>query len=149
MRRINEQYAVEVGPNSEGQIYTSLYKTHGRWPNGDLFEYDRKHYVKAWSFTPDCNDTEVSDEEIQHEIMLNDYTRWNNDLKPGDKYEISEATYYDQLGSVPPHYHCGSYFEVGEPHHDDENGNTIYRACWMEDGKYYTGYPKRIKQQAI
>lgn len=141
MKQINEQFAIETGTTANGQKVTTLYKTHVKMQN-DYYEKERPDYIKAWYFTPDTNDKEVTEEEIMHEIELNDWSRWNEDLKPGDKYEISEAIYYDMLGALPPRRRNGNYFEVGEPHHHLNNGKPIHRACWMENDKYFTGYPK-------
>lgn len=83
-----------------------------------------------------------SDVEINQEIELNDWTRWNkHPLLKGQKVEISENIYYDLLNCVPPRRSRSNYFEVGEAEHHDEKGKAVHRACWIESGKYFTGYP--------
>jgi hypothetical protein len=95
--------------------------------------------LKEWKHIP-------NQDEVNHEIMLNDWSRWNEELPRDQVVEISEAIYDDLLGCLPPHVMQGNYFEVGEPHHHDNNGRPVHRACWMENGKFYTGYPKTNKQ---
>ena len=137
MEQINEQYAIHAGLKNNGQKVISLYKTHIKIGD-DYYEKD-KRYIKSWYF--DTNDKEVIKEEINHEIVIDDWSRWNEHLNIGDKFEISECTYYDLLNCLPPHRWDGSYFEGGEPHHHLNNGKAIHRACWIEEGKFYTGYP--------
>ena len=150
MKQINEQYAIHTGTSANGQVVTTLYKTHGKWASGELFELSEPSYIKAWYFEieSDLQDTPVTEAEILHEIELNDWTRWNTELTPGQKIEISECIYDDLLGCLPPHRYEKNYFEVGEPHHHTNKGEAIYRACWIEDGKFYTGYPKQTKTVA-
>jgi len=88
-------------------------------------------------------EAEPTREELQKEMMSNDWSRWNTDLRPNlEPVEISEFIYWDMLGALPPHRRQGSYFEVGEPHHHLNNGKPIHRAFWKENGLYFTGYPK-------
>jgi hypothetical protein len=78
--------------------------------------------------------------------VLNDWTKWNaQPLKEGQRIEISEHIYYELMNCLPPHVHLCNYFEVGEPNHHDSQGKPVHRACWIEDGKYYTGYPHNTK----
>lgn len=139
MEKVNELFAIENGITSNGQTVSTLYKTHGKWDNGDLFELHRKSYIKSFY---DLSEADLK-AAIEQEIFLNDWARWNKGLSEGQKVEINEATYMDQLGCLPPHKWQGSYFEVGEPHHHDNKGRAIHRACWIEEGNYYTGYPKQ------
>lgn len=141
MKQINEQYAIEEGKTHNGQDITMLSKTH--YKMGDKFyPLDTPSQIKNWYFTPDTNDTKVTDEEIQREIILNDWSRWNEDLKEGDPVEVSEYIYYEMLSVLPPKNWNGNYFEVGEPHHHDNKGKAIHRAFWQDGNKYFTGYPK-------
>lgn len=137
----DDLHAVTVGDNANGcKVYT-LWATHFRCGN-ELCERSEPEYLKAWTepeFAPIGLDA-----DIQHEITLNDWSRWNQSLPIGQKVEISDAIYYHLLECVPPRRMDGSYFEVGEAHHHDTKGRAIYRACWMEGGKYFTGYPKTI-----
>jgi len=103
--------------------------------SGD-YSFDEPQEVKEF-------DTEPTKEELQNEAKLNDWSRWNEGLRPNEEpVEVSEAIYWDMLGAVPPHVHKGSYFEVGEPHHHLNNGKPIHRAFWKEGNKFFTGYPK-------
>jgi hypothetical protein len=136
MKQINEQYILKAEANSENKPFFVLYKTHGKWPNGELFEKVHPDYIKDWP------DNEPTAEEIQHELMLNDWSRWNTELPEGQKVEVSEFIYYSLLECLPPRIMESGYFEVGEPHSHDNKGRAIHRACWMEQGKYFTGYPK-------
>ena len=142
METITPGHGIETGTTANGQKVTTLYKT--RWNDGT--ELTEPQYLKAWYFTPGTNDTEVTREEILKEIELNDWSRWNTGLKPGAPVEISEAIYFYMLECLPPRNWIGSYFEVGEPHHHDDNGRPVHRAFWQDEEtkKYYTSYPKRI-----
>ena len=143
MKQITPQYMTEIGTTANGQPVITLYKNFGKWDNGDLFELSEKQHIKDfYSDQYDGKDRDVN-AEILHEIKLNDWSRWNKELPKGQKVEINENTYYDLLNCLPPHYCQNSYFEVGEAHHHDNTGKAIYRACWVEDGKYYTGYPRQ------
>lgn len=141
LTKINNQYETETGVTNNGQTVTTLYKTHGKWDNGELFELSRKSYIKGWYFTPDVKDTEVTEADILKEIELNTWERWNKELPQGQKVEVSEAIYWDMLEALPPRKRNGNYFEVGEPHHHLNNGTPIHRACWIENNQYFTGYP--------
>ena len=123
-------YKIETGTNANGQTVTTLYKTG---VNSTVF--NEPSYIKDWT---DHTPTEA---EIEHEKELNDWSRWNTELKRGEPIEVSEAIYYDMLGCLPPHKMEGNYFEVGEPNHH-EGGKAIYRAFFIQDGKYFTSYPR-------
>lgn len=85
--------------------------------------------------------------ECVRSANINDWSRWNEQsLTHGQKIEISEDIYEQLMGCVPPINCNGSYFEVGEADHHTNAGRAVYRACWKEEGKYYTGYP-RIKKE--
>lgn len=135
MNRYNEQYATTTGVNKNGQTITTLYKTHYKFGNA-LHEFLEPQYIKLWEGT-----AEALASDIEEQIELNDWERWNTSLHKGQRVEISEAIFYNLLGSVPPKRMERNYFEVGEAHHH-EQGRAIHRACWIEGGKYYTGYPK-------
>lgn len=81
--------------------------------------------------------------EINRQIILNDWNRWNTSLNKIDVIEISEAVYYNLLEALPPRNWKGNYFEVGEPY-NHENGKPIHRACIKIDDKFYTGHPETI-----
>lgn len=139
MKTNNIQFKIEEGKTNNGQKCISLWKTHGKWENGDLFELSHPHYITAWY------DQEPTQDEINRQIELSDYSRWNKELTEDQNVEVNEYIYMDQLEALPPHVWKGSYFEVGEPHHHDNKGRAIHRAFWIENGKYYTGYPKELK----
>lgn len=139
MKELTKGFRIESGSDQHGRIVFSLYKT-GSFYNNTFVEYSRPEFLKSFYLEPDQT-IESIEGELSREIMLNDWSRWNTELPKGQEVEISEAIYYHLLEALPPHKWQGSYFEVGEPHHH-ENGRAIYRACWMNDGKYFTGYPK-------
>ena len=130
MKRITNQYITVT----EGQT-TILYKTHGKYQNGELFELAEPENVKEF-------ETEPTEAELLHEIELNKWERWNKELTEEQNVEISENVYYHLLNCLPPRNWKGNYFEVGEAHHHDNRGKAIYRACWKVENKFYTGYPK-------
>jgi len=138
MKQITPLFALESGTASNGQKIFSLIKTHFTMGT-QTFPIDKPTYIKAWY------DQEPTPEELEHEIMLNDWSRWNTELPKGQEVEISEDIFYHLFGCVPPvNVQQGAkYFECGEIHHHDNNGNPIRRACWIKGGKYYTGYPKK------
>lgn len=140
MKKINEQYAMETGLSKNNQEVTTLYKTHFKM-NNEFYKLDEPTYLKSWYFTPDTKDTRVTLAEIEHEMILNDWSRWNTELKRGEPLEVSEIIYYHMLSALPPKNWNGNYYEVGEPHHH-ENGKPIHRAFWQVGNKYFTGYPK-------
>lgn len=84
------------------------------------------------------------------ETELNDWSRFNKDLNKGQRVEISEEIYHHFLGVLPPQNwgREASYFEVGEPHHH-EGGKAIHRACWIEYGRFYTGYPCQANRYVL
>lgn len=126
-----KQYKLIEGKNRHEIGVWSLFQTH----YADGKEMAEKVCVKSWYHTP------PTEEEQAHEIELNDWSRCVGELTEGQKVEISEAIYYDLLSAVPPINMRNNYFEVGEAHHHTIEGKPIHRACWVEDGKYYTGYP--------
>jgi hypothetical protein len=130
MKQITDQYITKI----ENDL-TVLYRTHGKYPNEQLFELSEPTNVKEFEHEP-------TQTELLHEIELNDWTRWNKDLTIGQCIEISEDTYNQLLNCLPPRNWKGNYFEVSEAHHHDNKGKAIYRACWKDNGLYYTGYPK-------
>lgn len=142
MKTINNQYATETGTTANGQTVTTLYKTHGKFENGQLFELSSPEQIKDFYFTANSNDTETTEVDILNEIVLNDWSRWNKELTPNNTVEVSEYIYYEMLSCLPPINMNGSYFEVGEAHHHDNTGKPIHRAFWVEGSKYFTGYPK-------
>ena len=133
---VSAQHGIKTEINKNGQRITTLYKLRGQYPNGTYFELDEPEYLKLWEGLPNYD-------QIGREIELNNWKRWNaQPLQKGQKIEISEAIYYHLMGCLPPHYSQKNYFEVGEPDHH-ENGRAVHRACWIEDGNFYTGYPKQ------
>lgn len=135
MQQINQFFAIDKGYTKENIPVTTLYKTGGMY-NGHFYELSEPEYIKAF-----YND--VTPKELEREMILNDWSRWNKELPKGQKVEISEAIYYHLLSCLPPRNWVKNYFEVGEADHHDENGKAIYRACWIEDNKFFTGYPKK------
>jgi hypothetical protein len=134
---VSAQHATTTEKNRNGQTITTLFKIRGQYPNGTFFELDEPEPLKLWEGLPNYD-------IIGREIELNNWKRWNaQPLHKGQKIEISEAIYYHLMGCLPPHYMEKFYFEVGEPTHHDEKGRAIFRACWIENGNFYTGYPKQ------
>lgn len=136
MTTVNPFFAIDTGTTKDGQCVTSLFKTHWEY-NGTHYPIDRPENVKDWyGIAP-------TDAEINHEILLNDWSRWNTELPKGQEVEISEYIFWELFGAVPPRNVQADtkYFECGECHHH-EGGKAIHRACWIKDGKFYTGYPK-------
>lgn len=129
--------SLSIGENKNGQTIVSLYKTHYIYM-GNKYEFTEPTFLKSW----DING--LTQDMINEEAMLNDWSRFNQELPEGQKVQISEAVYYDLLSCMPPRNWNGDYFEVGEPHHHNNEGKAIHRACWIENGLYYTGYPKNI-----
>jgi hypothetical protein len=140
MIQITPLHAIDKGTTKDGLQVTTLYSTHWKY-NGEIMKKDQPTQLKSWYFDPAIINQEVTEEQILHEITLNDWSRWNTELPKGQKVEISETIYWDLLGCVPPRNQQGNYFEVGEVHHH-EQCKPIYRACWIEENKFYTGYPK-------
>lgn len=93
------------------------------------------------------NDNSIIARQAQPAVNLSDWSRWNTELPKGQRVEINEEIYHELLGALPPRVwnRETSYFEVGEPHHYEE-GRAIHRACWIEFGRYYTGYPTMANQ---
>ena len=137
MTQITPTYALDEGTTANQQKVFSLISTHWIY-NGKLTECTEKESVKEWY------DTKPTAEQLQHEIMLNDWSRWNTELPKGQEVEISENIFWHLFGCVPPRnvQQGAKYFECGEAHHHDNSGKAIYRACWIKEGKFYTGYPK-------
>lgn len=130
MTQINEFYSIEKGITKNNIPVTSLYKIAGKY-NGQHFLLSEPEFIRAFY-------GENVENEIKEEIELNN---WKRELFEGQKVQISENIYYHLLNCLPPRNWQKSYFEVGEPHHH-KNGKAIHRACWIENGKYFTGYPK-------
>ena len=128
-------HSLNFGVNNNGQTIATLYKTHYLY-NGIKCEFSEPNLLKFW----DING--LTQDMINEEAILNDWSRFNTELKDGQKVQISENIYYDLLGCLPPKNWNGNYFEVGEAHHHTNKGKAIHRACWIENGLYYTGYPK-------
>jgi hypothetical protein len=142
---------LEGNTGNKGQKCLSLYKTHYLY-NDKPQELDEPEILKVFYFDEVLNGpngNRPTDEEINHVIELNDWSRWNKELiKDKEPVEVSENIYYDMLNCLPPKNWKGTYFEVGEAHHHDNNGKAIHRAFWSEDSntrpytRYFTGYPK-------
>lgn len=116
-----------------------------RWMPGificDVSALDRDYRINC-SINNGAELTEIAPECVRS-ADINDWSRWNQqDLNPGQKIEISEDIYDHLLNCLPPRNWKGGYFEVGEADHHANNGRAIHRACWKENGKYYTGYPQ-------
>jgi len=131
-------YSLESGVNKNSQTVFSLWQTHYKdkyYP--DAVQLSEPIYIKCYG--EECPDDQI----VLAEIELNDWSRWNTELPKGQNVEISENVFWQLFGAVPPrNVQSGAkYFECGEAHHHD-NGKAIYRACWIKDGKFYTGYPK-------
>lgn len=116
----------------EGDGKTSLFKTASKYG-----PYDEPQFLQLWNGS--VNDNLAS---INEQVALEDWSRWNTELPEGQKVEISESIYYHLLNCLPPRNWHKTYFEVGEAHHHTNEGRAIHRACWIENDKYYTGYPK-------
>lgn len=137
---INEFFSIHTGTDRHNRSVYSLVKTHYKYGD-NIYKLHEPDFLKTWyDYIPTY-------EEVENEMILNDWTRWNTELKEGQKVEISEAVYYHLLGCVPPIKMNGTYFEVGEPHHHDNKGCPVHRACWIENDKYYTGYPKNYEHR--
>lgn len=119
-----------------------LFKTHYISGDGEVNEIHQPNSLKTWAERPNGY-------ELSREKELNDWSRWNKALYPGQKVEISEYIYFDLLECLPPRKMIGNYFEVGEADHHDSEGRPIFRACWKEHDKFFTGYPKNINQPTI
>jgi hypothetical protein len=138
IHRIGNEYELHHVTNNDSQIW-ELVKANWQ-PNKAVDFWERRYEpesVKEWYQRP-------TQQQIDNEIMLNDWSRWNESLKPGQIVEIGEAVYWSLLECLPPKLYNGNYFEVGEPNHHDNKGRAVHRACWIDAGKYFTGYPKSI-----
>lgn len=132
---IDNKHILQTGTTKNSQPVYTLFQTH--WEhNGNLRELLEHTYLKAWY------EVEPTEQQISEEITLNDWARWNKELVPGQRVQVSEEIYYNLLGCVPPRIMQRNYFEVGEANHHESNGKAIHRACWIENGLYYTGYPQ-------
>lgn len=121
-------------PNGDGTV--SLYRTHYLY-NYVLQECSEPVLLETFDHSPSWY-------EVNQCLQLNDWSRWNHDLYPSQKVEVSERVYYDMLNCLPPRNWLGTYFEVGEAHHHTPEGKPIHRAFWKEGERYYTGYPRQI-----
>src|SRR3990167_2385649 len=101
-----KHYKLTNGLNKNGQNIFTLLKTHF----DDGTEMREPEYIKLW-------ENEPTQEQIDEQILLNDWSRWNTELPKGQKVEISEAIYFTMLNCLPPRNWKDDYFEVGEPHH--------------------------------
>lgn len=54
--------------------------------------------------------------------------RANDDAGRIEWVPTTHGMYWEMLGAVPPARHVGGGFLVGEPHHDNANGETVYAA---------------------
>lgn len=137
---VHKLFGIHKGvTNNEGQKVVSLYSTHWEF-NGQIEEKKEPDHIKDFYYSEGIDQYPAA--QIEQEIILNNWERFNKDLTEGQKVEISEHIYYHFLNCLPPRNWNGKYFEVGEPHHHDNKGRAIHRACWIEDGKFFTGYPK-------
>lgn len=117
------------------------------WFVGELEAGGKRLFYKDaagvdWIFYPGDTCRLGNQEEKEQDVQLSDWTRFNTSLLPGQRVEITAEIYHELLDCLPPHVwnRETSYFEVGEPHHH-EAGKAIHRACWIEFGKFFTGYP--------
>jgi hypothetical protein len=101
-------------------------------------KYHTRRLIAEFDYVPKTK-------EIFYHLMLNDWGRWNTDLKTDDLIEVSEEAYLSMLGAVPPRCRYGEYFEAGEPY-DFINGKLAYRAFTEINGRFYTGYPHKVKE---
>lgn len=139
INRIGNEYELHH-VNNNGVESWGLVKANWR-PNVNIDFWERRYEPETVKEYP----TRPTQAQINIEIQLNDWSRWNVEpLNPGQKIEISEAIYWNLLECLPPKIYHGSYFEVGEPNHHDNKGMAVHRACWKEGGKYFTGYPKSL-----
>lgn len=132
---VPQGFKLNFGINRNEQTICSLIKTHYKI-NNQFYELSEPNLLNFWDVDG------LTQQMIDESIMLNDWSRWNTELFEGQKVQISDNIYYDLLNSLPPKKWDGDYFEVGEPHHHDNKGRAIHRACWTENGLYYTGYPR-------
>lgn len=135
LTQIAPQYATTTGSNKNGQVITTLYKTHAIY-NGSLYPLGEPTYIKLFE--------DATPEQLQTEMTLNDWARWNTELIKDKTVEVSENVYYQMLECLPPRNWRGHYFEVGEPNHHNSKGQPVHRAFWMDNGKYFTGYPTTL-----
>jgi hypothetical protein len=54
--------------------------------------------------------------------------------------ETTESMYYDMLNAVPPRCHNSCRFMVGEPHHHNEQGETVYASFRVQGERYFAKY---------
>lgn len=136
VKRIGDLYELHEVEYPSAGIQWNLVKAN--WKNGEFIERKiEPEIIKEY-------ETKPTQSQLDEEITLNDWSRWNvQPLTEGQRIEISEAIYWHLLECLPPRKYNGSYFEVGEPDHHDKNGKPIHRACWIENGKFYTGYPRQ------
>jgi hypothetical protein len=59
---------------------------------------------------------------------------------PDSWIETTESMYYDMLNAVPPRIHNSCRFLVGEPHHDNEQGETVYASFKVVNDRYFAKY---------
>jgi hypothetical protein len=142
MLTVDQSHRIETGKDRHGRTVIALFKVKYADHLGREWDLSTPDYLKAWYLEE--GQEPPTQEEINREIELNDWSRWNRQpLTKDQKIEISEAIYWELLNCLPPRIHCSGYFEVGEPeHHDPKTGRAVHRACWIEGNKFYTGYPK-------
>jgi hypothetical protein len=131
-----------------GGFQTALFNAY-RLASGDNRERLNRAYPE-WFSDLVTNDNSIIARQAQPSVNLSDWSRWNTELPKGQRVEINEEIYHELLGALPPRVwnQETSYFEVGEPHHHEE-GRAIHRACWIEFGRYYTGYPTMANRYGL
>jgi len=132
---LNELHKLETGKDRHERDVTSLWKT-GYYNGKEIEQLEEPKYLKAWY------DNIPTEDEIAHEITINDWSRWNKSLQEGEPIEVSEYIYDHMFECLPPRNwdRTNGYFEVGEPY-DHEDGIPIHRAFWKREGKYFTAHP--------
>lgn len=134
---IPQGFKLTTGPDKHGRTVYALLKLN-------IFRHNEDTYIKSWYHDPnDAMSQPPTQKDIDLEIELSDYSRWNKGLPKDQIVEVNKYVYEQMLCVLPPRNwgkHNRHYFEVGEAHHH-ENGRAIHRAFWIKDGRYYTGHP--------
>lgn len=73
-------------------------------------------------------------------IDYSDEEKWKKGLSAlddGSVIEMCEKSYYHFLNCVPPLVHQSTAFMSGEPHHHNDDGESVHLCAIEKNGKYY------------
>lgn len=54
--------------------------------------------------------------------------------------QTSSEMYHEMLNVLPPRFWQDTLFLVGEAHHDNQEGKTVYAGFVKKDGKFFARY---------